>query len=99
VASDWVPRESNTLRGFCSLRLASGLVLRDVSVHQQGNRRWVGLPGKPQLDTEGRQRVDPSTGKKLYAPCVEIPDKPTRDRFQAAALAAVDRLLASGAAA
>jgi hypothetical protein len=92
TASDWVPRQSNTLRGFCNLRLPSGLVLRDCSVHQQGDRRWVGLPGKPQIDSEGRHRTD-AAGKRLYVPTVEIPDPARRERFQAAALAAVDRLL------
>jgi hypothetical protein len=98
VASDWVPIERNTLRGLCTLRLPSGLVLRDCSVHQQGARRWIGLPGRPQIDTEGKHRTDSATGRKLYTPTVEIPDPARRERFQAAALAAVDRLLASEAA-
>jgi hypothetical protein len=50
------------------------------------------LAGKPQLDAEGRQRIDPETGKRLYTPVVEIADKARRDRFQAEALAAVDKL-------
>jgi hypothetical protein len=53
------------------------------------------LPGKPLLDQDGRHRVD-SAGKKHYVPVVEIPNRAIRERFQAAALAAVDRLLAKG---
>ena len=94
TAADWRPVTKNTLLGFLTLRLApSGLVLRECSLHQKDDRRWIGLPGKPQLDAEGRQRADPTTGKRLYAPIVEIAGKAEREAFQLAALAAVDRLL------
>jgi hypothetical protein len=69
------------------------MVLLDCSLHESGNRRWIGLPSKPQLDKDGRHRVD-ERGKRLYSPCIEIPDRKTEERFQAAALVAVDRLLA-----
>ena len=74
VACDWTARESNTLRGFCTLRLPSGLVLHDCSVHQKGDRRWIGLPGRPALDSEGRQRTDPVSGKRVFMPCVSRAD-------------------------
>jgi hypothetical protein len=93
VATGWVARQSKTLLGFFTLRLPSGIVLHDCSLHESGDRRWVGLPNKPQIDQDGQHRVD-ERGKRLYSPCVEIPDRATRDRFQALALAAVDRLLA-----
>jgi hypothetical protein len=94
VAEDWRPLDPprNTLGGFVSLRLPSGIVLRDCSLHVQGEKRWIGLPGRPQLDPEGRQRID-LVGKKLFAPTVEIPNPARRERFRKAALAAVDRLL------
>lgn len=93
VATGWVERRSNTPRGFITLQLPSGIVLHGCSLHEAGDRRWVGLPSKPQLDQDGRHRVD-ERGKRLYSPCVEIPDRATRDRFETAALVAVDRLLA-----
>jgi hypothetical protein len=89
VASDWRSVERNTLRGFFSLKLPSGLVLRECSLHEQGEKRWVGLPGKPQLDEDGRQRIG-ADGKKLYTPIVEL-SRERREAFQVAALAAVDR--------
>jgi hypothetical protein len=93
VARDWRPVERNTLRGFLTLELPSGLGLRECSLHAQGDRRWIGLPGRPQLDADGRHRVDPDTGKRAYVPVVEIHGTAARERFQQAALAAVDRLL------
>jgi hypothetical protein len=82
------------LRGFVDLTLSPPrITLKECSVHEQNGRRWIGLPGRPQIDLDGRHRVDSVTGKKLYMPTVEIPDRDARERFQEAALAAVDRLL------
>jgi putative DNA primase/helicase len=55
--------------------------LNDFTLHELGDKRWVGLPGKPQLDHEGRQRKDPATGKGLY----EVPSRAVRGRFQTGA--------------
>jgi hypothetical protein len=94
VATDWRAAENRgSVSGFVTLRLPSGLVLRDCTFHQQGERQWIGLPGKPQIDAAGLHCIDPTTGKRLYLPIVEIPDRGQRERFQRAALAAVDRLL------
>jgi hypothetical protein len=86
--------ERNTLRGFVTLTLGpSGIVLNDCSVHRTPDgREWIGLPGKPQLD-QGQHRKDPTTGKPLYVPVVEIRGNEARERFQQAALAAVRQLL------
>jgi hypothetical protein len=98
VATDWRAAENrSSVRGFVTLRLPSGLVLRDCTFHQQGERRWIGLPGKPQIDAEGRHRIAPTTGKRLYLPVIEIPDWRARARFQEEALLAIARLLADEA--
>jgi hypothetical protein len=97
TASEWRPLERNTLKGFLTLALPSGLTLRECSLHEKHGRRWVGLPSRPQIDAMGRHRSDPA-GKRLYLPIVEIPDRGQRERFQRAALAAVDRLLEKGGA-
>jgi hypothetical protein len=54
---------------------------------------WVGLPGKPQLKEDGTVRADSASGKRLYTPTIEIPERLVRDKFTAQALAAVDEML------
>jgi hypothetical protein len=76
IASDWRPLERNTLRGFVTLHMPSGLVLRGCTLHRDAvGKEWVGLPGKPQIDREGQHRKDPTTGKLAYLPVVEIEGK------------------------
>jgi hypothetical protein len=79
------------------LRLTpSRLVIKECSVHDRGGgKRWIGLPGKPQLNKDGTQRKDPTTGKPLWVSIIEIEGKPERERFQAVALAlaAVDKII------
>lgn len=95
-ASDWRPLVRNTLQGFFTLELPSGLILNECTYHKApSGSEWIGLPGRPQLDRDGMQRKDPATGKALYTPSVEIKGKQQRERFQAAALAAVHELLAT----
>jgi hypothetical protein len=92
TASGWRPMVSGSMQGFVTLRLPSGLQINDCTLHQKGDRRWIGLPGKPQIDSDGKVRTGDG-GKKLYTPVNEIPDRAARDKFNELALAAVDRLL------
>jgi hypothetical protein len=89
----------NTLIGFCDLTLApSGLILHDCTLHSRPDgKRWVGLPARPQIDSVTRlHRKDATTGKFLWAPSVEIYGQAERQRFQKAALAAIDALIERG---
>jgi len=97
TASDWRPVVSNTLRGFFSLCLPPwDIAVPEFSLHQNGDRRWVGMPGRAQIDANGQHRIDPQTGKRAYTPVLVIRDREKRERFQRAALAAVDQLLEGG---
>jgi hypothetical protein len=89
VATNWRPREQNTLRGSFDLLEASGQKLHDCTLHEKGAARWIALPSRPVLDSDGKVRIGPD-GKRLYVPSVSIPEPGDRERF---ALAAIDRLL------
>ena len=78
---EWKPFEKNTLRGFLSLELPSGMIIHGCTVHEKNGARWIGLPA--------RQFQKPD-GEKSWSPLIEFVSKDSREKFQAAALAAVD---------
>ena len=84
IVSEWKPHPKNTLLGFLSLRLASGLIIRNVCLHQKNDSRWVSMPARPY------KREDGIDG---WQPLIEFADADTRSRFQAAALSAIEKYL------
>jgi hypothetical protein len=84
--SNWKPFEKNTPRGFLSLTTPSGMVIHGVTLHQKGDSRWLGMPS----------RSFEKDGTTTWTSVVEFASKAARDKFQAEALAAVDRFLGGG---
>jgi hypothetical protein len=82
--TNWQPRIKNTLRGFFSARLASGMVLHHLQLHEKSESRWVGLAAREWTDEQG---------VKQYAKLIEFCDRATADKFQGTVLAALDRYL------
>lgn len=62
----WTPLRKGTLRGFATVELPIGLKIVDCPILASHGTIWAALPGKPQLDHDGRQRRD-DNGKPLYA--------------------------------
>jgi DNA-binding cell septation regulator SpoVG len=82
---NWRPFGKNTLRGFATLQLASGLIIVDCTLHQKDNSRWVSMPGKPWTDPQGQTK---------YAQIVDFIDREPRERFSKAAVEAIDHFVA-----
>lgn len=82
--SDWKPLSKNTLRGFFSATLPSGMVLHNLMLHQKGAIRWVGFPAREWTNNQG---------EKQYAKLIEFTDRGTADRFRDSVLDALDRHL------
>jgi hypothetical protein len=93
-ATDWRPITKDTRRGFFTLRLVSGLTIQECVLHEKAARRWIALPGRAQIDPDGKQR----NGQAVYVTILEITNRDCREAFQQQALAAVDRLLGETAA-
>lgn len=94
VACSWRAYNQNTLRGFATLVLRpSGLVLRECSVHEKDGRRWIALPARPKLGSDGRQLKSPKDNRPVWSKVIDFDNKEARERFQIAALAAIDELL------
>jgi hypothetical protein len=70
--------------GFVDVQLPSGLVVRGLTIHRKGERRWIGLPARS---------YESDSGSVSWAPVIEIPDRQTRERFEESILAALDKQL------
>ena len=82
LVSNWKVREKGVLRGFLSLTLPSGLVLNNYALCEKEGKRWIGLPSR---------QYKKADGSPAYMPLVEFATKEVRERFQLAALRAVER--------
>jgi hypothetical protein len=82
--SGWKPHSKNTLRGFFSATLPSGMVLHNLMLHEKGEARWVGFPAREWTNQEGQ---------KQFAKLVEFIDRRTAERFRDAVLDALDKHL------
>jgi hypothetical protein len=91
IITDWRPLPKNTLLGFCSMRLPSGIQIADCSVHQKNGKFWVSPPGKPQLDRDGIALRDAVTGRIKYLPIITFETKAFADRFSAQIIEALRR--------
>lgn len=90
---EWKPVAKGALRGFVSVELPIGLTIREMPVLVGAKGPWVSLPGKAQIDSEGRVRRDPAKSNKIaYVAVLAWRDKGISDRFSKAV---IDLLLAT----
>jgi hypothetical protein len=74
---------SNTLCGFADITVPEmHIKIHDLTVHESHGKRWIGLPGKPQVTRDGQVKRD-DRGKIAYSPVLEFTDRETRDAFSA----------------
>jgi hypothetical protein len=82
---EWRAQRTKTspLQGFFTLQTPAGMIYRNCAYFERpSGTRWVSTPAQKY------SKADNSTG---WVNLVDFVDRPTRDRFQAAALAALDR--------
>ncbi|MFO1097900.1 MAG: hypothetical protein U1E81_06395 [Xanthobacteraceae bacterium] len=82
--------ERNTLQGFTDLEIFDiGLTVRECTVHRKGDRWWIGLPGKPQIDKSGNVIRDPQSGKPAYVNILQFTGRSFADEFASDAITAI----------
>ena len=88
VVSDWCPlRKADSLQGFLTLTLPSGIVIHDCTWHKRDDGAcWIGLPAWQY------QKADGSTA---WARIVDFADCEAQRRFQKFAKEAVERYFAA----
>ena len=84
--ADWKPHSKNSLRGFFTATLPSGMVLHDLMLRERDGSRWIGFPAREWVD---RQDV------RQYVRVVEFCDRDTANRFRDQMLDALDEHLES----
>ena len=86
---EWRPMPRNSLRGFATIELPSGLTIADISVHVSHGKARASLPAKPQINSDGTTRRG-DDGKVIYSPILKWRDREIADRFSAAVVQAVE---------
>jgi DNA-binding cell septation regulator SpoVG len=82
---NWKALEKNTLRGFFTVTLPSGLVIHNCSLHEKDGGRWIGMPSEKYT----------KDGQTAYKKLVEFKDRAAQDAFRDACLDALDELRGS----
>lgn len=87
VVENFSPIHRNSLRGFVQIKIPElHLKIRDISIHEVNDKRWIGLPGKPTLDRDGVAQRD-DRNKIAYVPILQFTDRATNDAFAAKVIA------------
>jgi hypothetical protein len=60
------PYRKNNLCGYADVEFGIGLQITGLTLLGDSGERWIGMPSKPVLDTDGRHIVGPD-GKKPWA--------------------------------
>jgi hypothetical protein len=83
----WKPINKGALLGLATVE-TSLLTIYDCPVLCSHGKLWVALPGRPQIDAEGRHQIGPD-GKKAYLPAMRWRSKEIGDRFSLAVIEAL----------
>jgi hypothetical protein len=84
----WRAYHKNTLRGFASVRFASGVEVHEIAVHIASGRAWASPPGRPWIDASGAV-VRGDDGKIKYQALITFASHGVRSRWSRAVLDAV----------
>ena len=88
TCDDWRAVRRNTLLGFAAIKIRElHPTIRDVAVHEKGERRWAQLPARPQIK-DGMAITD-AAGKVQYFPVMAFEGRAVADAFSAAVCAAI----------
>lgn len=75
----------NSLRGFVTVELPNGLVIKHISVLDGRNGPWCSLPAKPAFDRDMKPKLG-QNGRPLYSQILEWNSRELHSRFSEALL-------------
>jgi hypothetical protein len=80
IIGTFTPIQKNSLLGFATVRMPSGLVFNDVGGHRRGGAFWALSASRPMLGKGGVQLRD-KDGKSRWSPIASFANKQVRDRW------------------
>jgi len=86
---EWRPMPRNSLRGFATIELPSGLTIADVSIHVSHGKAGASLPAKPKINSDGTARRG-DDGKVIYSPILKWRTRELQDGFSADVVQAIE---------
>jgi hypothetical protein len=86
VVESFTPMAKNSLIGFATVRVPSGLVFHDVGVHRKNDSAQASPASKPMID-RNRCVMKDGEGRVRYTPVVSFSDKTVRTRWSNAVVA------------
>jgi DNA-binding cell septation regulator SpoVG len=89
ILHEFRPMVKNSLRGFATVEMPNGLVIKDISVLTGRNGPWCSLPAKPAFGADGRPKTGP-TGRAVHSQIIEWRDRDLQDRWSAALVALIE---------
>jgi hypothetical protein len=84
VCEEFRAHLKNTLQGFATLRLPSGLRVFGCTLHEKSGRQWVSMPARPYKDENGDTK---------WTPVIDFVNQSVREKFSSAAVAAITRYI------
>jgi len=88
VIEEFCPMFKNSWRGFARVRLASGMVVHDITLHVAEGRAWASPSSCQMVSRTGPLMVE-DNGKTRWQPLVSFVSKPVRDKSSDQVVAAV----------
>lgn len=83
---NWRAVSRNSLLGFAEIELSNGLIILDISVHQNSGRYWAAMPAVPQLENGKHKIVD---GKGQWKRVIYWNSRELSDKFSQAVVALI----------
>jgi hypothetical protein len=90
VLVGWNPLRKNSLRGFATIRLHSGLTINENPLHVSHTHAWASLPSKPMLGAFGAMLRDCGLRKARHGQILEWSNRTGADRASVAVVAAIE---------
>ena len=87
--SNWKLLNKNSLVAAFDLALPSGICVYGAMLMRSGGSEWISFPGIPIKGAPSLRDIGEKDGKKTYKPVVAIPDRDTRDKFNAQVISAL----------